>query len=111
VCALRDLNRGVRNEINGIQNLDKINRTQKRLYRKEGADEVMALIERSQNDKLAGPDCKATGPYRWRKVSELQSVIVAANAIARSMCLQARQWHDCATRTKGSNMSKRWLRA
>lgn len=44
----------------------------KRLEGKEDADEVIALIEGSQHDKLACPDCKATELYRWGNVSELQ---------------------------------------
>jgi len=79
----------------------------KRLEGKEHADEVIALIEWSSDDKVACPDCKATELYRWGKVSELQNAIVVANANARLMRLRARHWHDYATRTNGSNMSTR----
>lgn len=44
----------------------------KRLAGKEDTDEVIALIEGHQPDKLACPDCKSTELYRWGNVSQLQ---------------------------------------
>lgn len=60
-----------------MDSIERMNRNQrdklrKRLAGKEDADEVIALIERSQDGKPACPDCKATELYRWGKVSELQ---------------------------------------
>lgn len=44
----------------------------KRLEGKENTDEVIALIERNQDDKPACPYCKTSNLYRWGKASELQ---------------------------------------
>ena len=60
-----------------MKSIDRMSRNQrdklrKKLEGKEDTDEVIALIERNQHDKLACPDCKATKLYRWGKVSELQ---------------------------------------
>ncbi|MBE7528056.1 MAG: IS1 family transposase [Burkholderiales bacterium] len=46
--------------------------TAKSAGRKEDTDEVIALIEGHQPDKLACPDCKSTELYRWGNVSQLQ---------------------------------------
>jgi len=60
-----------------MKSIERMSRNQRdklrrRLEGKEDADEAVVLIERSQGDKLACPDCKATELYRWGKVSELQ---------------------------------------
>ena len=60
-----------------MQSIERISRSQrdklwKRLEGQENADEIIALIERSQNDKPACPYCEATELFRWGKASELQ---------------------------------------
>jgi transposase-like protein/uncharacterized protein YdbL (DUF1318 family) len=60
-----------------IKSIERMSRDQrdklrKRLEGKDNADEIIALIERSQNDKPACPYCEATELYRWGKASELQ---------------------------------------
>ncbi len=60
-----------------MKSIERMSRNQreklrKRLEGKENADEIIALIERSQKDKPACPYCEATELYRWGKASELQ---------------------------------------
>jgi len=60
-----------------MKSIERMSRSQreklrKRLEGKENADDIIALIERCQNDKPACPDCEATELYRWGKASELQ---------------------------------------
>jgi transposase-like protein len=60
-----------------MESIERMSRNQrdklrKRLEGKENTDEVIALIERNQDDKPACPHCKASNLYRWGKTSELQ---------------------------------------
>ena len=60
-----------------MKSIERMSRNQrdklrKRLEGKENTDEVIALIERNQDDKPVCPHCKATNLYRWGKTSELQ---------------------------------------
>ncbi len=60
-----------------LKSIERMNRNQqdklrKSLEGKKDTDEVIALIERSSDDKPACPKCKATKLYRWGKVSDLQ---------------------------------------
>jgi len=60
-----------------MRSIERMNRNQRdklrqRLEGKENADEIIALIERKQNDKPACPYCEATELYHWGKASELQ---------------------------------------
>lgn len=57
-----------------MKSIERMSRNQrekqrKRLEGKDNADEIIALIERSQKDKPACPYCEATELYRWGKAS------------------------------------------
>ncbi len=60
-----------------MKSIERMSRNQrdklrKRLEGKENADEIIALIEHSRDDKPACPHCESTELYRWGKASELQ---------------------------------------